>query len=236
MRPATIIMAKAPRAGDVKTRLAPLLTSEESAALAASFFIDAASRARDVASDIIVAYSPADGRATLEPLLRGASVRWLEQRGDDLGARLHAAFRHAAADKRSPVVIIGTDSPTAPPASLRAARDALARDRADIALGPTEDGGYYLIALKRPAPGLFEGVEWSTPRAFEQTARNAARLGLRLLRLPAWYDVDTPADLLRLSDELFKDEDARLRAPSTYAWIRRLSSFTRIARAHHDDA
>lgn len=221
MRPAIVIMAKAPRAGRVKTRLAPLLTPAESAELAARFFVDAASAARSLAPDLVVAYSPPDGRASLEPLLEGRErARWLEQCDGDLGARLHAAFRHAATERFSPVVVIGTDSPTLPLSHLLAARDALARREADLALGPTEDGGYYTVALRRPAPGLFDGVEWSTPRAFEQTARNAARLDLRTLVLPAWYDVDTPADLLRLRDELFDDEDAQRRAPSTYEWLR----------------
>jgi glycosyltransferase A (GT-A) superfamily protein (DUF2064 family) len=74
--------------------------------------------------------------------------------------------------------------------------------------------------MREPAPGLFDSVEWSTPRAYAQTARNAARPGLRLLELPPWYDVDTPADLLRLRAELDGDEAARRRAPSTCAWLR----------------
>jgi glycosyltransferase A (GT-A) superfamily protein (DUF2064 family) len=89
-----------------------------------------------------------------------------------------------------------------------------------VALGPTEDGGYYAVGLRAPADGLFESVEWSTPRAYAQTARNAARAGLRLLKLPRWYDVDTPADLLRLRAELSADEAARRRAPSTYKYLR----------------
>ena len=89
-----------------------------------------------------------------------------------------------------------------------------------MALGATEDGGYYAVGMREPAAGLFDSVEWSTPRAYAQTAGNAARLGLRLSELPTWYDVDTPADLARLRAELSEDEAARRRAPSTYDWLR----------------
>jgi rSAM/selenodomain-associated transferase 1 len=232
-RPAVIVMAKAPRAGEVKTRLVPPLTSSEAAELSACFFADAVSLARRLTVDAtvetafkatveaVVAYAPTDGRAMLEDVLRGIGVLWLEQEDADLGARLSSVIEGAAALDLGPLVVIGADSPTLPPSFLTTALDALARGATDIALGPAEDGGYYALALRWPAPGLFDSVEWSTPRAYEQTARNAARLGLRLLELPRWYDVDTPAELLRLAAELSADEDARRRAPATYQWLRR---------------
>jgi glycosyltransferase A (GT-A) superfamily protein (DUF2064 family) len=114
--------------------------------------------------------------------------------------------------------LVGADSPTLPPEFLAPALEALARGRADVALGGTDDGGYYAVGLRAPSRGLFDGVEWSTPRAYAQTARNAARLDLRLFELPRWYDVDTPADLLRLRAE-FADREARRRAPATYRWM-----------------
>jgi rSAM/selenodomain-associated transferase 1 len=219
-RPAVIIMAKAPRAGEAKTRLAPPLTPDEAAALAACFFADAVSLARRVAGETVVAYAPADGRAMLEDILRGGCMLWLEQRGDSLGERLAGVVERAAALALSPLVVVGTDSPTLPSSFLATAFDALALGPADVALGPAEDGGFYAVGLRLPAPGLFDAVEWSTPRAYAQTARNAARLGLRLLELPRWYDVDTPADLVRLREELAADEDARRRAPATYEWMK----------------
>jgi hypothetical protein len=118
-----------------------------------------------------------------------------------------------------PLLFLGADSPTLPPHNLSAALEGLAAGSADVALGGTDDGGYYAVGLRAPARGLFDSVEWSTPRAYAQTARNAARLGLRLLELPRWYDVDTPADLRRLRRELEEDEDARRRAPSTRRWM-----------------
>jgi glycosyltransferase A (GT-A) superfamily protein (DUF2064 family) len=150
--------------------------------------------------------------------LRG--VRWLEQRGADLGERLAGVSERAFREGFGPLLLIGADSPTLPPNFLATALEELAGGRADVALGATEDGGYYAVALRTHARGLFDSVEWSTPRAYAQTARNAARLNLRLLELPLWYDVDTHADLARLRAELDADENACRRAPATCAWLR----------------
>jgi hypothetical protein len=226
-RPAVIVMAKAPRAGEAKTRLAPPLTAVEAARLAASLFADTVSLALLSGAAVVVAYAPADGRAALEEALRGSpperrtgDILWLEQRGGSLGERLDGVVRRASAGGFGPLLLVGADSPTLPPAFLAAALRGLAGGRADVALGPAEDGGYYAVGVREPAPGLFDSVEWSTPRAYAQTAHNAARLGLRLLELPPWYDVDTPDDLARLRAELSDDEAARLRAPRTYEWLR----------------
>lgn len=225
--PAVIVMAKAPRAGEAKTRLTPPLTRDEAASLAASLFNDTLSTALGTSARVVVAYAPADGRSMLEETARVAlgeeslsDLLWLEQRGDGLGERLEGVAVRAFGEGLDPLLFIGADSPTLPPDFLKAALEALAGGRADVALGATEDGGYYAVGLRQPAPGLFDSIEWSTPRAYAQTAHNAARLGLRLLELPCWYDVDTPADLARLRAELDDDEDARRRAPSTYNWLR----------------
>jgi hypothetical protein len=217
-RPAVILMIKAPLAGLVKTRLTPPLSAEEAASLAACFARDAARCASRACDVVVIAYAPASGRATLEPLLTGG-LRWIEQRGADLGGRLERASNEVFGMGFGPVVIVGADSPTLPPSYIRSATDALSTSRADASLGPTDDGGYYLVGLRRPAPGLFRGVDWSTPRAYAQTAGNAARLGLRLLELPPWYDVDTPEDLARLRAQLLADADARRRAPATCEWL-----------------
>src|SRR5947207_11732307 len=202
-RPVCIVMVKAPRAGAVKTRLTPPLSEAEAAALAACFARDTLGGVRRVVPEVIVAYDPPDGRAQLEALLADDSLCWLEQRGEGLGERLPAAAAHAAALGHSPVVIVGTDSPTLPVSFVGRADNSLAEGESDIALGPTEDGGYYLVGLRQPSRGLFRNVAWGTPLAYRQTARNAAREGLSTLELPRWYDVDTPADLLRLRDEIF---------------------------------
>ncbi|HEV3468295.1 MAG TPA: TIGR04282 family arsenosugar biosynthesis glycosyltransferase, partial [Pyrinomonadaceae bacterium] len=218
-RPACILMVKAPRAGAVKTRLVPPLSGGQAAALAACFARDAAAGLRRVVPELIVAYDPPEARAALGGLLPPGGVVWLEQRGADLGERLEAAAARAFALGFGPVLLAGTDSPTLPAAYVGRAAASLAAGEADVALGPTEDGGYYLAGLRRPAPGLFQNVSWSTPQALRQTADNASRLGLRVLELPTWYDVDTFSDLSRLRDEIFNDAEARGRAPATHRWL-----------------
>ena len=218
-RPVVIVMVKAPRPGFVKTRLVPPLAAEDAASLAASFAQDAAANALCAAKDVVVAYTPSAGRAILEPLLP-PGLLWVEQQGADLGERLRAVVRHALKIGFGPVIIIGTDSPTMPASFIETAREALTNGEADVTLGPTADGGYYLVGVAAvDCRDLFRDVAWSTPHVYQQTARNASRLGLRLLSLPRWYDVDTPRDLLRLREELFEDEDARTRATATYRWL-----------------
>lgn len=224
MRPACIVMVKAPRAGAVKTRLVPPLSGAEAASLAASFARDTVEAARRVAPRVVVAYAPADGRGTLEALFEDEGLLWFEQRGEDLGARIESAASHAFSLGLGPVVIVGTDSPTLPRSFVETAVASLSNEESDVALGPAEDGGYYLVGLRRFFPGLFGSVEWSTPRVYRQTARNAGRASLRVLELPRWYDVDTPEDLRRLRDELLSDVEAQARAPSTLRWLRAQAS------------
>ena len=211
-------MVKAPRPGQVKTRLTPPLSPSSAAALAAAFAQDVVANAQQACANVLIAYAPADGRATLAPLLPPGTL-WVEQQGADLGTRLDGAMAYAQAQGFGPLVVIGTDSPTLPPSYLQNALDALASGDADMTIGPTDDGGFYLIGTRRYAPGLFAAVAWSTPSACAQTVANAERLGLQSLSLPPWYDVDTFDDLVRLLNEFKDDESRRLRAPETFAWL-----------------
>ncbi|MCA1600134.1 MAG: TIGR04282 family arsenosugar biosynthesis glycosyltransferase [Acidobacteria bacterium] len=212
-------MVKASRSGTVKTRLAPPLSSAEAAALAACFARDTLTGVRRIAHDVILAYAPANGRAALEAILPNKNLLWFEQRGEDLGARLEAVTAHAASLGYAPIIVVGTDSPTLPLSFVESAINSLSAGESDLALGPTEDGGYYLVGLRRYVSNLFQNIAWSTPLAYEQTMHNAARLSLRALELPRWYDVDTSADLLRLRNEIFTSEEARAQAPATYQWL-----------------
>lgn len=212
-KPAVVVMVKAPTPGTVKTRLSPPLPPAEAAQLAAAFARDTAFGMRQIA-DVLAAYAPSDGRGALEMLLP-AGLWWAAQRGENLGARLEAALADACAHGFGPLLVVGTDSPTVPLAFVSEALFILRSKQADVVLGPTDDGGYYLVGLRQPAPGLFESVAWSTPLAYAHTAANAARLGLRLHVLPPWYDIDTPDDLARLRRELSADPAARARAPAT---------------------
>lgn len=218
--PAVIVMVKAPVPGTVKTRLVPPLTAGSAASLAAAFVQDAVRNARQIA-EVLIAYSPADGNLLLKSLLPDG-LYWTAQRGDDLGKRMGAAMADAAGSGFSPLVVIGTDSPTLSPACIAEAIQTLQSGSADVVFGPTADGGYYLVGARQPQPDLFDGVAWSTEAALTQTAANAARLNLRCHLLPAWHDVDTSKDLARLRHEL-KDPAVRERVPATAQWAQRLT-------------
>ena len=151
-----------------------------------------------------------------EPIIEQS---YIAQRGADLGARLDAVMRDAEAEGLGPLIVIGTDSPTLPSEYLKRALDALTAGEAGLVLGPTDDGGYYLVGTRRRVPGLFDGVAWSTPAAFAQTLANRERLGLRAQILPPWYDVDTYDDLIRLSEEFTSAPAREFLAPATRAWL-----------------
>ena len=191
---AIIIMCKAPTAGAVKTRLAPFLSEKQAAEFATCLARDAAEKAQAICKNIIIAFAPENGKDLLETILP-RDLMWTTQKGNDLGERMHNALCFASAQKFSPLVVIGTDSPTLPPEFIRQAMAVLSENRADVVLGKSEDGGYYTIAVNQPNSAIFETVEWSSQRAFEQTARNVDRLNLRLHVLPIWYDVHWPQDL-----------------------------------------
>jgi rSAM/selenodomain-associated transferase 1 len=218
--PAVIVMAKAPRPGEAKTRLQPFLNAKQAGELAACFFQDTVTKIKQIAPNLIIAYSPNDGREFLETLSPGKKSLWIEQQGEDLGKRLESVIEYAEKMNFRPIITIGTDSPTFPAEYLLKAIESLESKSADIVLGEAKDGGFYLIGLQKSVPNLFEGIAWSTPKVFGQTSDNAERAGLaRLLKLPVWYDVDTPQDLLFLRDELAANEEIQIRAPATFQWL-----------------
>jgi rSAM/selenodomain-associated transferase 1 len=217
-QPIVIVMVKAPRPGEVKTRLVPPLSEIAAASLATCFAQDTVLNAQLLVSSVLVAYAPADARNDLQPIL-AADLLWFEQDGANLGERLDSVAEHVSSLGFTPFIILGADSPTLPTGLIQEALNVLSSGEADISLGPTEDGGYYLVGLRNPVQGLFQNIDWSTPSAYEQTAANAAKLRLRLHPLPSWYDIDTPADLTYLHDEMYSSEEVRLRAPNTYRWL-----------------
>lgn len=198
---AIALVVKAPVAGRVKTRLCPPLRPEDAAALYHCFLLDSLDRVRRLRSARpAVAYTPEDARPFFERTCPGFVL--VAQQGPDLGARLASTFQQLFEDGFGPVVAIGGDTPTLPPRFLELAVELITDPRIDVVLGPCEDGGYYLIGLRRPRPELFAGISWSTDRVLCETVRRAAALGLTLASLPQWYDVDTPADLRRLQASL----------------------------------
>ncbi len=201
-RPAVVaVMAKAPRAGVVKTRLCPPLSADEAAGLYRCFLLDTIDRIRALeGTTVAIAYAPPEDRAFFEEA--GPELILVPQRGSDLGTRLANVFDQLFGRGFGAVLAMGADTPTLPGEFLRRGLDALADPRLDVALGPTEDGGYYLIGLRAPRPDLFEGIPWSTSRVFDETMRRARAATLNVAVLPRWYDVDTADDLRRLRASL----------------------------------
>lgn len=194
-------MAKRPAAGQTKTRLCPPLTPEQAAELYACFLADVVDRAREAAALVdglqpAIAYAPADARAYFAGLVPDFSL--VAQAGATLGERLDGVLGGAFARGYGQVAAINSDSPSLPAAYLAQAFDALDDPATDAVFGPCDDGGYYLIGLKRPHPRLVRGVPMSTADTLADTLRVAGDLGLRVALLPAWYDVDSAPELERL--------------------------------------
>jgi uncharacterized protein len=205
-RCAMAIMAKAPRAGKVKTRLSPPLTLEQSAALNICFLMDTAEGLKQVdGADGMVCYTPVGDEAAFDGLLP-ESFTLIAQRGDKFGERLLSAAEDILACGYESVCLIDSDSPTVPKAAFDQAVRELAREGDRIVLGPSQDGGYYLIGLKRAHAEVFENISWSTASVCEETVARAQEAGLEVVMLPLWYDVDDGETLTVLCGELIERE------------------------------
>jgi len=195
---ALIVVAKRPTPGKTKTRLAPPLTPELSSALYECFLFDTLDQMRQVdeAQRVIAYLDQRDYFQSLAP-----DFELIPQQGHDLGERLDNALTLYLSRGYERVVIMDSDSPTLPPEHLSQAFRSLS-DGADVVLGPCDDGGYYLIGIRRPAPRLLLEVQMSTPTVTADTIALAEEEGLKLSLLPSWYDIDDAASLLRLTKEV----------------------------------
>src|ERR1700752_3718276 len=197
---ALIVVAKQPAPGQTKTRLSPPLTPEQASALYECFFLDTLDQMRSVdGTQRVIAYLPLDAWDYFYRFARDFEL--VPQNGHDLGSRLDHALTEYLSQGYERVVIMDSDSPTLPSVYLSQALDALANG-ADVTLGPCDDGGYYLIGIKKPAPRLLREVQMSTPTVAADTIALAEEEGLRVSLLPTWYDVDDAASLLRLMKEV----------------------------------
>lgn len=190
-----LVFLKAPVPGTVKTRLARSIGRDE----AVSVYRDLAAFTRRAVSGLRGArvrwvYRPGPGFPDLAWLSLPRERFWRQSRGG-LGTRLRAAFERAFAQSSGPVCAIGVDAASLRPARIRRAFSRL--KKADVVLGPAEDGGYWLIGMRRAHCKLFSGIPWSSGRVFVKTLQQAAALGLRCSIVETDYDVDRPADLAR---------------------------------------
>jgi uncharacterized protein len=217
---AIIVLAKLPDPGAaIKTRLCPPLTREEAASLYACFLADTLAAARRLAQvKRILAYTPREAEAYFRNLAPDFDL--LPQTGNSLGERMQTALEAVFAGGASRVVLIGSDLPQLSPLTLEAAFVAL-RGGAPLVLGPSSDGGYYLVGLQQPQPQLFD-ITMSTPQVLAQTLERAGQLRLEYTLLPEDFDIDTGADLERLRQLL--QADPALPGASTRAYLEHWSS------------
>ncbi len=197
---ALIVVAKRPASGRTKTRLTPPLSPDQAAALYECFLRDTLDLVRRVPNvRPVIAYLPREAETYFAQL--APEFDRVVQTGDDLGARLDHALTHYLAQGYERVVIMNSDGPTLPLDHLSAAFEALS-DHTDVVLGPSDDGGYYLIGLKQRAPRLLREVPMSTAHVAADTLALAKEENLQVALLPTWYDVDDVESLRRLRNEL----------------------------------
>lgn len=198
MTVAIAILAKAPQPGLAKTRLAPLLGARGAARAQRGFTLHTLRTAREAALGPVTLWCAPDVTHRFFRALAGrCSLTCRAQPPGDLGDRMrHVVDTHFAAGPEQPLLLMGTDCAVLTAVHLRQAADAL-RAQAAVLI-PAEDGGYVLLGLKRPVPGLFDGVAWSTDRVLAQTRDRLRTAGVRWMELPTLWDVDEPADWQRL--------------------------------------
>jgi len=195
---ALIVVAKRPAPGKTKTRLSPPLTPQLASALYECFLFDTLDQMRQVIdAHHVIAYL--DEQDYFQRI--AADFELIQQEGDDLGVRLDNALTSYLSRGYERVIIMDSDSPTLPASYLSQAFQLLS-DGADVVLGPCDDGGYYLIGIKKPRPRLLREVQMSTSTVTADTIALAEQEGLRVNLLPIWYDVDDAASLIRLMKEV----------------------------------
>ena len=216
------IMTKYPEPGAVKTRLTPPLTAEEAAALNKSFLRDLGRSillaCRETRSRGVAVYTPSGSEAGFSGFLPLGFLLIL-QRGISFGERLIFALEDLFAVGFASVCLINSDSPLVPASAFASAARELAKDGDRVVLGRSDDGGYYLIGMKKLHRHLFQGIAWSTAQVFEQTVNRAKEIKLPVHELPTGYDIDDEPSLRRLAKELLTAEDSRI-APNTQRFLR----------------
>lgn len=194
------VMAKQPQVGRTKTRLCPPFEPHEAAGLYEALLRDSILLAHSVpGASLAAAITPPDSRHYFTQICPPGTLL-LPVEGADIGVCLSNCIEGLLSAGFHRVLAMNVDGPSLPPEYLQQGAAALADH--DVVLGPGEDGGYYLIGMRRFHAGLFQNIAWSSPYVLEQTLDRVQQYGLRARLLPAWYDVDTPDDAARLAREL----------------------------------
>jgi hypothetical protein len=198
--PTIIVFTREPIAGQTKTRLIPRIGAANAAALADAFNRDALAKAQSLGAPLVIAGAAA-ANANRSPYFRALARRFharvIDQGAGNLGARMARALALYGA---AGAMLIGTDTPSLPTRILRENIRLLRRER--VVLGPSLDGGYYLVGVRGAIPDIFRGIRWGGPRVLAQTRARLERSGIACALGPAWYDVDRWSDLALLACHL----------------------------------
>jgi rSAM/selenodomain-associated transferase 1 len=195
---ALAVMAKAPVAGLVKTRLMPALDEKQAAELYRALLMDQLEHLTALSiADLYVAFTPGEAIQMIENLAP-ARYHCFAQSGGDLGDRMQEVLAELRRHGHRNTIVLGSDLPPVPLTALQEAFNRLSADRKRVVLGPTQDGGYYLIGMNQPIPELFRGMSWSHQRVLADTTEKLRQLGIDFCLLLEWFDVDTAEDIDRL--------------------------------------
>ena len=166
----------------------------------------------------IAVYTPIGAESAYADIL-SVDFSLLPQRGDKFGERLYFAVEDLLKCGFDSVCLIDSDSPTVPAENFAEAVELLSTSEDCVVLGPSDDGGYYLIGVKKPHRHLFEQIDWSTQRVLDQTMQRATEIGLDVKLLPTGYDVDDGASLRHLCNELLSEHRDDTLAPNTRRFL-----------------
>jgi uncharacterized protein len=199
-RPTIIVFAREPVPGSSKTRLATKIGARNAAALADSFTRDALAKARELGLPLVIAGTAVGllrDNHYFRLLARRFDAELIDQEQGHLGIRMARMLSMFAL---TGAVLFGTDTPSLPTSALSRAATLVQRKR--VVLGPSLDGGYYLVGIRGTVPDMFRGIRWGGTRVLQQTIARLAKSGIRPAFAPAWYDVDRWSDLMVLAEQL----------------------------------
>ncbi len=215
---ALAVMAKAPVAGQVKTRLRPAFTAEAAAELARALLVDQLRHLEKLrATECYLAFAPDKGHRLMEDLAPPC-FRLFSQQGDDLGSRMEGIFSRLFDMGHKHIVLIGGDLPPVPLGYFAEAYDFLESGKKRVVLGPSHDGGYYLVGCNQATPEIFRGMSWSHDDVLAQTRDKLMAMKVDHHLLPVWFDIDTPDDLDYFRSRL--DASLRKTMPNTLKLLR----------------
>jgi rSAM/selenodomain-associated transferase 1 len=226
LTPCLIVFAREPIIGTTKTRLARQIGARNAVALAGAFNCDALAKVYQLGWPMVLAGSattPVQGNHYFNTLAQRFSATLVDQGRGHLGermARVMAPFASAGA------ILIGTDTPSLPASAIRRAVSLLRRNH--VVLGPTLDGGYYLVGVRGSLPDMFRGIRWGGPRVLRETVARLTRLGIQPAYAPTWYDVDRLDDLRLLVGHLRHQRKLDALCPGTVEVLMRLGLLPRV--------